>query len=129
MELDLVAVAPDATPPVCKFLDFSHYQYEKTKRDKQARKKSKNHITKELKFTPKICEHDYQVRYRAILKFVEKGYKVKILLMFRGRESSHPEVGLSILKRLTVELGNSVIVESAPSFVRNCANMVVAPAK
>jgi translation initiation factor IF-3 len=110
-------------------MDYSHYLYQQAKRDKLARKGSKQNVIKELKLTPKISEHDYQVRYRAAIKFIKKGYKVKMSVFFRGREITHPEVGLTMLDRMGRDLGEDVTIESPPKCVRNTAFMLLGSPK
>lgn len=97
--LDLVEVAPSANPPVCRIMDYSKYKYEQSKRAKEARKKQKVIEVKEIKLKPKIEEHDYQVKLEHALKFLKKGDRVKISLRFRGREVTHPDIGVRILER------------------------------
>lgn len=97
--LDLVEVAPSANPPVCRIMDYSKYKYEQSKRAKEARKKQKVIEVKEIKLKPKIEEHDYQVKLEHALKFLKKGDRVKITLRFRGREVTHPDIGVRILER------------------------------
>ncbi|MDD5456801.1 MAG: translation initiation factor IF-3 [Candidatus Margulisbacteria bacterium] len=127
--LDLVAVSPESNPPVCKLLDYSHYIYNQNKLEKKVKKNTKTNIVKELKMSPKISENDYQVRYRATIKFLAKGYKVKVSVLFRGREITHPDLGLSLLKRLSGELQDIAIVEHGPIFNGPMASMVLASAK
>lgn len=102
--LDLLLVSPDANPPVCRMIDFGQFRYEQQKKEKQARKSSKTNVVKELKFSPKISEHDYQVRMTSGKKFLQKGYKIKLSVFFKGREATHPEIGSELLKRYISEI-------------------------
>jgi translation initiation factor IF-3 len=92
-------VSPDAKPPVAKLVDFGQFRYEQQKKEKIAKKSGKNHVLKELKLSPKISEHDYQVRISSGRKFLTKGYKIKVSVFFKGREMAHPEIGREILSR------------------------------
>ena len=91
--LDLVEVAPDARPPVCRLMDFGKFKYEQSVRQREARKKQTRTVVKEVKFRPKTDDHDYDWKKRRVLEFLDEGDKVKVTLMFRGRELSHPELG------------------------------------
>ena len=103
--LDLVLLVPNANPPVCRIMDFGKFKYEEEKKDREARKKSKTaSVIKELKFTPKIDPHDFQVRLEHGMEFLEKGHKVKLTLRFRGREVTHPQIGREILNRYVQSL-------------------------
>ena len=102
-ELDLVEVAPNARPPVCKIMDYNKLQYEKKRKMKQSRKKSRQTQTKEVKFRPAIDQHDFETKLRRVKKFLERGDKVKLTLMFRGRQIVHPELGREILQRVIEE--------------------------
>jgi len=97
--LDLVEVAPDANPPVCRIMDYGKYRYEQEKREKLARKKMHMHRLKEIRLTPHIEEHDYQVKLKNLQKFLEHGDKVKVTLIYRKRETTHPEIGEKVLER------------------------------
>ena len=98
--LDLVEVSPTATPPVCRILDFGRYQYQEQKRAREAKKHQKTSDVKEIKFRPKVDEHDYQFKKKHIERFLGDGDKVKATIFFRGREMAHPEIGRRILQRL-----------------------------
>ncbi|MGE4357621.1 MAG: translation initiation factor IF-3 [Candidatus Omnitrophota bacterium] len=98
-DLDLVEVAPDANPPVCRIMDYGKYRYEQEKREKQARRKMQMHHLKEIRLKPNIEEHDYQVKLRSLQKFLQHGDKVKITLLYRRRESAHPEIGEKLMER------------------------------
>ncbi len=104
--LDLVEVAPQATPPVCRIMNYGKFKYDQTKKARDARKKQKTTGVKEVKFRPKIGEHDYQVKLRSAQKFLGRGDKVKVTLTFRGREVVHPEIGRRIINRLIEDVKN-----------------------
>jgi translation initiation factor IF-3 len=112
--LDLVEVAPMAQPPVCKIMDFGKYQYQEQKRAREARKHQKVIEVKEIKFRPKVDEHDYQFKKKHIERFLADGDKVKATIFFRGREMAHPEIGRRILERLIEELADIAVPESMP---------------
>ena len=112
--LDLVEVAPDVSPPVCRIMDYSKYKYEQAKRGKEARKKQKTVHLKEIRLKPRIEEHDYQVKLHHLRKFLGENDRVKIKLMFRGRELAHTELGRQLLDRLAKECSDVGEVESAP---------------
>ena len=96
-ELDLVEVAPNANPPVCRIMDYGRYKYEQEQRRKESKRKATNVVIKEMKFRPKIDEHDYTTKMKHVERFLGEGNKVKLTIMFRGREMAHPELGLQIL--------------------------------
>ena len=112
--LDLVEVAPDADPPVCRIMDFGKYQYQEQKRAREARRHQKVIEVKEIKFRPKVDEHDYQFKKKHIERFLANGDKVKATIFFRGREMAHPEIGRRILERLMGELAEVAMAEAAP---------------
>jgi translation initiation factor IF-3 len=112
--LDLVEVAPMAQPPVCRIMDFGKYQYQEQKRTREARKHQKVIEVKEIKFRPKVDEHDYQFKKKHIERFLADGDKVKATIFFRGREMAHPEIGRRILERLIEELADVAVPESLP---------------
>ena len=103
---DLVEIAPDADPPVCKIMDYGKFKYEQDIKAKQARKNQTKVEIKEIKFRPKIDKHDYETKKRHVMRFLDAGAKVKVTIMFRGREMAHPELGLKILERVAEELGD-----------------------
>src|SRR6266498_3219785 len=111
-DLDLVEVAPNANPPVCKIMDFGKYKYEQDVRRKESRRKTSNVVTKEMKFRPKIDEHDYTTKTKHVERFLAEGNKVKLTIMFRGREMAHPELGLKILRRVADDVADFSVVES-----------------
>ncbi|MGH9407918.1 MAG: translation initiation factor IF-3 [Vicinamibacterales bacterium] len=112
--LDLVEIAATATPPVCRIMDFGRYQYQEQKRARSAKKHQKIIEVKEIKFRPKVDEHDYQFKKKHIERFLADGDKVKATIFFRGREMAHPEIGRRILERLIDELGEVAIAETSP---------------
>ncbi len=128
-ELDLVEVAPDARPPVCRVLDYSKYKYEKGQREKQARKHQQQITVREIKFRPKIAEHDYATKKGHVQRFLNHRDKVKVTIMFRGREVAHPERGEVILNRLAEELQELAIVEQRPHQDGRNMTMMLGPSK
>ncbi len=125
--LDLVEVSPNADPPVCKILDYGKFKYEQQKRKNEARKKQKTIEVKEIKFRPNIEQHDYDVKMRALKKFIEEGDKVKVTLRFRGREMAHQELGLEVLQRVQAEMDEQAKVEQRPNMEGRQMIMVLAP--
>ena len=126
-QLDLVEVAPMGKPPVCRIMDFGRYRYDQQKREKEARKRQKVVTVKEVKLRPNIEEHDYNVKFKNALRFLEDGDKVKVTIMFRGRELSHPELGREILQRMAAELKHMVTVERDPKLEGKNMIMILAP--
>ena len=126
-DLDLVEVAPEAKPPVCRILDYSKYKYEKNQREKQARKHQQQIVVREIKFRPKIAEHDYATKKGHVERFLRGGDKVKITVMFRGREQSRPEMGYRLLQRLASDVADLGVVESNPKQDGRNMVMVIAP--
>ena len=125
--LDLVEISPTATPPVCKIMDFGKFKYSQQKRDSEARKKQKTIEIKEVKFRPNTDVHDYQVKLRNVVRFLEQGDKVKVTMRFRGREMAHPEIGRDLLKRVaedTTEIGR---VEDMPRLEGRQMSMMIGP--
>ena len=125
--LDLVEVAPKAKPPVCRIMDFGKYRYEQQKREKEARKKQKVITIKEVKLRPHIEQHDFDVKLKNAVKFLGEGNKVKVTIMFRGRELSHPELGKEVLGRVAETLGDSVTIERGAKLEGKNMTMIVAP--
>jgi translation initiation factor IF-3 len=125
--LDLVEISPNATPPVCKLLDYGKYKYQEQKKQAEARKKQKVVEVKEVKFRPMIDDHDYQVKMRSMQRFFEEGDKVKITLRFRGREMAHQELGVQLLNRLKDDTVSIAKVESEPRVEGRQMVMVLAP--
>ena len=128
-DLDLVEVAPQATPPVCRIMDYGKFKYERDIRQKDARKKQSRSGLKEIKFRPKIDPHDYATKKGHVERFLKGGNKVKVTIMFRGREMAHTELGRKILDRLVADLGEKVVVESMPKQEGRNMIMVVSPSK
>jgi translation initiation factor IF-3 len=125
--LDLVEVAPTARPPVCKIMDYGKYKYEQAKREKEAKKKQHQTLVKEMKFRPKIDDHDYDFKVSHVREFLEKGDKTKLTIMFRGREMMHQEFGLAILQRVKEDLADISSVEQEPKTEGRNMTMVLAP--
>ena len=128
-ELDLVEVAPNADPPVCRLMDFKRFEYEQQQRRKESRRKATQVVIKEMKFRPKIDVHDYTTKMRHVERFLAEGNKVKLTIMFRGREMAHPELGLRILERIADEVSGIAMVESAPRQDGRNMTMVLHPLK
>jgi translation initiation factor IF-3 len=129
LDLDLVEVAPLADPPVCRLLDFGKWKYEQDVRAKEARKRQSQVVVKEMKFRPKISTHDYEVKRNHVKRFLEEGSKVKITIMFRGREMAHTELGAKLLDRLGKDLAEIAGVELMPKLDGRNMTMVMAPFK
>ena len=128
-DLDLVEVAPEARPPVCRVLDYSKYKYEQAQKVKQARKHQQQITVREIKFRPKIAEHDYDTKKHHVERFLRHKDKVKVTIMFRGREVTHPERGTMILDRLAEELAELGVVEQRPMQEGRNMTMMMAPSK
>jgi len=128
-DLDLVEVAPEARPPVCRVLDYSKYKYEQAQKVKQARKHQQQITVREIKFRPKIAEHDYDTKKHHVERFLRHKDKVKVTIMFRGREVTHPERGTAILDRLAEELAELGVVEQRPIQEGRNMTMMMAPSK
>ena len=125
--LDLVEISPTAQPPVCRVMDFGRYQYEEQKRTRQAKKHQKTIEVKEIKFRPKVDEHDYQFKKKHFERFLAHGDKVKATIFFRGREMAHQELGAEVLKRVRTELETIAKVEQMPKSEGRQLTMVMAP--
>ena len=125
--LDLVEIAPNADPPVCRIMDYGKYKYDQAVKAKKARKNQTKVEIKEMKFRPKIDVGDYNTKKGHVLRFLSKGNKVKITIMFRGREMAHPEQGLNILERLADDLHDVAVVESQPKLEGRNMHMLLAP--
>ncbi len=128
-DLDLVEVAPEARPPVCRVLDYSKYKYEQAQKQKQARKHQQQITIREIKFRPKIAQHDYDTKKNHVQRFLKHKDKVKVTIMFRGREVTHPERGVMILDRLAEELADLAIVEQRPIQDGRNMTMMLGPSK
>ena len=129
LDLDLVEVAPLANPPVCRIMDYGKFKYERDIRQKEARKKQSRIEVKEIKFRPKIDPHDYATKKGHVERFLKMGARVKVTIMFRGREMAHTELGRRILDRLVGDLEGTAVVESAPKQDGRNMIMVIAPTK
>jgi translation initiation factor IF-3 len=127
--LDLVEIAAQASPPVCRIMNSGKFFYQQSKREAEARKHQRHIQVKEVKFRPKIDEHDFQFKRRNVERFLNDGNKIKSLVIFRGREIVHSEIGREILNRLAAELGENVIVESPPRQEGNTMVQILAPKK
>lgn len=128
-ELDLVEVAPQAVPPVCRIMNAGKFFYEQNKRENEARKHQKHIQIKEVKFRPKVDDHDFDFKKRNVERFLAEGNKVKSLVQFRGREIVHSHVGLEILRKLAADLGASAIVEVQPRLEGNMMTQILSPGK
>ncbi len=126
---DLVEIAPAADPPVCKIMDYGKFKYEQSMKEKAARKNQSKIEIKEMKFRPKVDKNDYGTKKKHILRFLDAGAKVKVTIMFRGREMAHPELGLNILERLVGELAELAIIETQPKLEGRNMHMLLAPLK
>ncbi len=129
LDLDLVEVAPQAQPPVCRIMDYGKYKYERDIRQKEARKKQSRIEVKEIKFRPKIDPHDYATKKGHVVRFLNAGARVKVTIMFRGREMAHTELGRKILDRLVDDLKDLATVDSYPKLDGRNMVMVIAPVK
>ena len=127
--LDLVEIAPNAEPPVCKVMDYSKYKYEQEKKARAARKNQSKVEVKEMKFRPKIDTGDYETKKGHVMRFLKKGARVKITIMFRGREMAHPEQGRMVLDRLAEDLAPYATIEQKPTMEGRNMHMLVAPIK
>jgi len=125
--MDLVELQPNAEPPVCKILDYGKYKYQAQKRANEARKKQKIIEVKEIKLRPNIDQHDYDVKMKAVRKFIDGGDKVKITLRFRGREMAHVELGAALLERVKGEIDEFAKVEALPKMEGRQMIMILAP--
>lgn len=128
-KLDLVEISADAVPPVCRIMDYGKFKYEASKRAADAKKKTARVEIKEVKMRPKTEEHDFQVKLRNVRRFLENGDKVKVTVMFRGREVTHPEFGAALMERVSTEIGELGLVEMTPRMAGRFMTMVLAPKK
>ncbi|HYU57498.1 MAG TPA: translation initiation factor IF-3, partial [Actinomycetota bacterium] len=126
-DLDLVEVAPQANPPVCRIMDYGKFKYERDVRQKEARKKQSRIDVKEIKFRPKIDRHDYDTKKGHVVRFLQAGARVKVTIMFRGREMAHTELGRKILDRLVEDLKDIAVVDTIPKLDGRNMVMVIAP--
>jgi len=127
--LDLVEVSPNADPPVCRIMDYGKYKYQASKRAAEAKKKSAKVEVKEVKMRPKTGEHDFQVKLRNARRFLDDGNRVKVTVMFRGREVTHPEFGRRLMEKLAEQVSDIALVEMHPRMAGRFMTMVVAPKK
>ena len=125
--LDLVEISPNASPPVCKIMDYGKYKYEQQKRESEARKNQKIIEVKEIKFRPGTDTHDYEVKMRSVTKFLENGDKVKITLRFRGREMAHQELGRELLERVAADIEAYGKIENIPKMEGRQMTMMIGP--
>lgn len=128
-EIDLVEIAPQAAPPVCRLMDYGKFKYHESKKQHEARLKQKQVQVKEVKFRPGTDEGDYQVKLRNLIRFLQEGDKAKITLRFRGREITHQELGLALLKRVEADLQEHAVVEQFPKMEGRQMVMVLGPHK
>jgi translation initiation factor IF-3 len=125
--LDLVEISPNANPPVCKILDYGKYRYELAKKDREARKNTAATKVKELKFHISIDEHDYHVKMRHAEGFMFKGMKVKLLMVFRGREMMHQDIGVNLMRRIRADLAHIGTADAEPKMIGKSINMMLTP--
>ena len=125
--LDLVEVAPAAKPPVCRLMDYGKYKYEQTRKEREARKTQKLSLLREVRLRPKIGEHDFISKERSVKRFLEDGDKVKVTIMFRGRENAHPELGLRLLDRVSESFKEVAMVEKQPTRERARLHIILSP--
>jgi translation initiation factor IF-3 len=128
-DLDLVEVAPTARPPVCKLMDYGKYKYETAQKARESRRNQVNTVIKEMKLRPKIDQHDYETKKGHVVRFLNQGDKVKITIMFRGREQHRPELGFRLLQRLAEDVSDLGFVESTPKQDGRNMTMVLGPTK
>jgi len=125
--LDLVEVAPTATPPVCRLLDYGKYKYEQAKKERLAKKSQKVSMLREVRIRPKIGDHDFQAKARTARKLLEGGDKLKVSVLFRGREITHPDIGLGLLKKMAETVNEVSVLERQPSMYGRRMIMILAP--
>lgn len=125
--LDLVEVAPNARPPVCRLMDYGKYKYQEARRAREAKKKQHTMQVKEVKYRPGIEDHDYEFKTRHVRRFLTDGDKVKVTMMFRGRQLAHPELGLEVLERVLADVDDVAKIEGQPSREGRTMIMVLAP--
>ncbi len=127
LDLDLVEVAPDARPPVCRLMDYGKFKYEQSVKAREARKKQSRTVIKEVQFRPKISSNDFNVKRRRVERFLSEGDKVKVTMRFRGREVTHPEIGREILERLVAQVSELGVIEAHPKLEGRQITMVLGP--
>ena len=128
MEMDLVEVASQASPPVCRVMDYGKFKFDEAQKAKESRRRSSHSTIKEMKYRPKIGEGDFDTKTRQVAKFLDDGHKVKVTIMFRGREVNHPEIGMKILDRIAEHVDGSSKIEATPRLDGRNMTMVLAPA-
>jgi translation initiation factor IF-3 len=126
-ELDLIEVAPNANPPVCRIMDYGRYKYEQAKKEREAQKKSKATEIKGVRLRPRIDDHDYHVRVRDAIKFLKEGDKVKATVIFKSREINHPEIARALLERMIVDTSEIAVVEKPPALEARTMTLILAP--
>jgi translation initiation factor IF-3 len=126
-DLDLVEVAPAAVPPVCRLLDYGKYKYQQAKKDQEMRKSQKVSLLREVRLRPKIGDHDFEAKARTARKLLADGDKVKVTVLFRGREVTHPELGWKLLKRMTETLNENAAIERQPIMEGKRLNLILIP--
>ena len=126
-DLDLVEVAPTAVPPVCRLLDYGKYKYEQAKKEREARKSQRVSVLREIRMRPRIDNHDFEAKTRSVKKLLEGGDKVKVTVMFRGREIVHPQLGLRLLQKMTESLKEEASIERQPSMDGRRMIMILTP--
>jgi len=124
---DMVEVSPSVTPPVCRLIDFGKYRYDIEKKEKLARRRQKGGMVKEIKFRPKIDKHDYQIKLMHIEEFLKEGYKVRMTIMFRGREFDHVDIGTQMVNRAIEDLKNVAVVETEPKMDGRNLSVILVP--
>jgi translation initiation factor IF-3 len=127
--LDLVEVAPQASPPVCRLIDYGRYKFETIKKEKDQRRKQNVTKLKEMKLRPKVAEHDFQTKFKGLKQFLEAGEKVKVTIMFRGREMVHQDIGRRILDRVADDAKQFAVVERAPLLEGKNLFMILSPSR
>ena len=127
--LDLVEVAPQASPPVCRLMDYGRFKFETVKREKDQRRKQNVIKLKEMKLRPKVAEHDFQTKFKGLKQFLEAGEKVKVTIMFRGREMVHQDIGRKILNRVADDARTFAVVERQPLLEGKNLFMILAPSR
>ena len=125
--LDLVEVSPNSTPPVCRLLDYGRYRYEQTRKERKARKGQKGGGLKEIRVRPRVKEHDLETKIRTARKLLGDGDKVKVFLIFRGREITHPELGVKLLRKVADDLKDIAVLDGTPSSENRSMSLVLSP--
>ena len=125
--LDLIEVAPTAQPPVCRIMDYGKYKYEQGKREREQHRKQKQQEVKGIKMRPVTAEHDFQVRVRHTLEFLEDGDKVKVTIQFKAREITHPEIGRKLMEKMIEAVADRAVIEKPPSIEGKMLTMILSP--